>query len=448
MILRNTIAKLIIAATLLLDGAFDSVALADNLPQGVGIMQYGFRQMGTTSNEYDANGNQVGMGGRFDKSFDGPSLLANPQGDLGRLVQELKRYEETTGQTGLVDRFSLGSLRGEVDATVSAQVVGLAFGVGRGFALFAGAPFIDASVNASLVVEGENTSQQLRKELGDFAFSELDVGLQRAAAFSVKDVENEIYAKGYEKFNSWQRSGFGDLRLGLRREERWALPLVGRVSQTWSSAWVLPTGYKDDPDRLTDFGFGKGTHQLVLDTAFQAAIPRVAQGRLRSGFGGSYNAPAERTVRLPENEESLVDSSRKTDVKWDRGDEFTSYLGVGWETSSWGAIVDYGFDQKGKDQYSGQAVGNYETLENGTNEQRAWARLGLSHSAVDAYRRGRMPIPFLVEFSAFNTVSGLHTRDEQFVELKLSTFFTTRAQSRSKNAPRRSGNKSVTTASR
>jgi len=426
-----------------------SSAWCENMPQGVGIVQYGFRQMGSTSNEYDESGNQVALGSRFDKNFDGPSLLNNPQGDLGRLVQELRRYEETTGQTGLVDRLSLGTLRGEVEARVTAQVLGVACGVGRGFALFVGAPLVDARVDTTLRVEGENTAQQLRDELGDFAFSELDTGLQRAAQFSVTDVENEIDAKGYEDYRSWQRTGFGDLRLGVRREERWTIPIVGRISQVWSSAWILPTGYREDSDHLTDFSFGKGTHQLALETTLQGQMPQVPEGRLRLGLGGSYNAATTKTVRLPEGDESLVDRSRTTQVNWDRGEEFSSFVGVGWETTSWGAMADFGFDQKGADQYSGQAVGNYEALEQGTNEQRSWARLGVSHSSVDAYRRGRSPIPFMVELSAFDTVTGHNTREETFVELKLSTFFTTRAMTRSRNAPRRSGsNKAVTTASR
>ena len=70
--------------------------------------------------------------------------------------------------------------------------------------------------------------------------------------------EKKAIAQGYRPFENWNKTGLGDVEAGFK----YRFLRTDTLAMTTKAGVRLPTGRADDPDHLTDIGFGDGTAGL------------------------------------------------------------------------------------------------------------------------------------------------------------------------------------------
>ena len=414
----------LIAVTLITIGFTEkAVAQLDLLPKGVGLLQYGYRTYSPVSQQYDANGISTPIGARFDQNFDSETMASGAAGaDLQRLVTELNSFSAAQGsEDGLGSSLQLGTLQGDVQADIQAQVFGIGFGLTRWLTFFAGVPLISAEVNTELTFVGNNNANAIRSQLGDLAFDELSAGLQQAAAINARQVQGSIQQKGYGPIERWSHSGIGDVRVGLKTGKKWRMARRAQFGLGLTSQLEIPTGYTDDPDLLTDVSLGKGYYSASFTLEPRLRFFRYIMIGADLGYAKNFATTIEK--RLPEGNESLVDQSRKTTVNWQPGDDTTVAGSAGLVFSFASLTYKNGMTQHGQDSYTGSLVGNYEALAKGTESLEQYHEGIVSLSSADAYRRGKVPIPFILSFIAHSPYAGKNTTIQPYYEISLTSFF-------------------------
>lgn len=416
----------------------------ETLPQGIGLYQFGQRTYAEQVESYNHAGNKVPIGSRFDRSFDGQTMLSGKAGaDLKRLADELVRFEGSNPSTsGLLNRLTLGDMTGEVKANVNARFVGLGFGINDSLTFFFGVPYISATVESEVFLTGENNAQLIKNELGDLAYDELKDGLDEASRLNVDTVRQNILDAGYEPFEKWEHSGYGDMRLGFRAAFSNRLGSGLRVLTVVSPTLELPTGYVEQPDLLTDVSFGKGYYALHLGLE-----ERLLMGRsFWLGGDGTFteNFSTKIAKRLPEDNETLVAADRKTTVTMVPGDDVDTGVSIGaafgWFTSSYRMGVKRHFS----DSYSGSLSGNYEALSVDSSTYQQYQQVKLAMSTADAFRRKLFLVPFILSLTANQPVTARNSTDETYYELSIASFFSTpmaRAEGRADKKKQRSKKK-------
>ncbi len=389
------------------------------LPRGIALFQLGYLGYAEQSEAFDAKGLLTPLGSRFDKSFRGAELARGHGGaDLKRLASELSRFEtEHPGAAGLVDGLDLGTLRGEVRADVQATSLGFAFGITPRLTLFAGIPWIRAKVESKLALTGTNNAGAIKDRLGDLAYDELKSGLDRAAALDAKAVRASLEKDlGYASLDRWENEGVGDLRLGARtsvegrlaRKLRWSMPITATLT--------TPTGAVDDPDELTDFGFGKGYYGAGLAIEPQLALSRFF---LLGELGYVKNLGARKRERLPLAGEELAAKERTYDLALDPGDDVRFGGGAGFRLGIVTTTLKGGVERHFTDRYSGQVSGNYSALSDGTDALAIYVEGSLSVMML-------APVPFWSTVTVRDTPRGVNVLASRSYELTLASFLKVR----------------------
>jgi hypothetical protein len=400
-------------------------AAQETLPQGIGLYQFGQRTYGVQVESWNADGEKVALGSRFDRTFDGETMLSGKAGaELKRLADELAKYEGDNPQAaGLLSRLNLGAMSGDVNANVNARFVGIGFGINDSLTFFFGVPWIWASVQSELYVTGENNALAIKQELGDLAYDELKQGLDRAALLNEQQIRQNILDAGFAPFESWEHSGYGDVRLGFKTAFTSRLGSGLRLLTVISPTLEIPTGYTEHPDLLTDVNFGKGYYALGLSVEERLVIARTFWLGIDGSVAENFGTTVEK--RLPEANENLPAADRKMRVTLAPGDDVDTAgsLGVtfGWVSASWRT----GLKRHFRDTYSGSAEGNYAALAAGSDSYQQYQQARLTFSTAEAYRRKKFPLPFLLSLGASQPVTARNSADESYYELSVASFFST-----------------------
>ena len=392
------------------------------LPEGVGLFRFGYRSFAPQSEKYGESGHRESLGSSFDKEFSGQRLLQGDGGsDLSRLAQELQRFDgQNRSDESLLNQLDLGTLTGDVEAKVQAQIFGLAYGATPKLTVYGGVPLIKASVQTQLRFSGKNNASKIKQQLGGAAFQELKDGLDQAAKLSVIDIEQSIEKKGYAPIGKWERESFGDVQVGGIYSLVNRRVGSGLFSLASDSSLSLPTGYVDDPDILTDVSFGLGTYAVT-----QKFIPTMQWEIFSMGGEAALGLPfpGEKQVRLPEAEEGLTEADRKTTARFQPGQSYSLAADLGMRWSWMKSNVRWGLKGKSSDQYSGNLAGNYGKLANNSDSQQTYSELGLGADTTSLYRAKRFPIPFIVNGLMHMPLAGKNATDEKYFELSVTAFF-------------------------
>ncbi len=407
-------------------------AHADSLPAGIGAYRVGGRFITSVSESYDQHGNLQPLGLRLSSQFDGRTILSGDQtSDLYRLASELDRISDPTnpGQT-YADRLNLGHLKGEVDANIQAQFVGLSFGLANQWNIFAGAPWIQARIKTEISLQGENNAAVIRDELGNLAYDQLRDGLNRAALLSTASIQQAIRDAGYQELGTWRQESIGDLRLGINKEISPKSIRGGLLGQRWEFTVLLPTGYVDDPEILHDVSLGKGYFQAI--NQWNASV----QSRLGLEFGVSggyaYNFDATRSVRVPQTDESLVDISRTVDARLNPGDDVFGGSNIYYSRDWWKFGVSGQYSRHFADAYSGSMSGNYGALSAQSASERFETCLHLSFSSIAAYSKRKFAVPAMLDLAYQRVVGAVNETPQNYFEVAFTSFFDARrSQSKS-----------------
>jgi hypothetical protein len=395
---------------------------ASVIPEGVLAVIAGHRGFAPQDTFWNGSGKNLSMKQRTQLRFDGPHLLRGEGGEkLRTLTDELYKYDPSQG---LLNRLDLGTLNVGARAESHAQIFGLALGLTKSISLFAVAPLVDLKVKTSFQLTGANNALEIRDELGGVAFDELREGLEQAANLNERDVKASIEAAQYRGVDSWRYRNLGDAIAGAvfnisvpeQNENELKLSIVGE------SYLSVPTGHYDNPDVLSDVSIGTGTWGLGL-----ALTPMLDWENYSFQLENSLVAylPHQKTMRIPELDETVIPPSRKTSV--------TITPGVDWmSTAVFAAKYDwfqphYRLSLNGhtQDSASGRLSGNYSALTQESERLRFEHALWLYFSTIELYQQGQFPLPFRVKLAANQIIKAMNSSENTFFEIQFVSFLPT-----------------------
>ncbi len=424
---RVVIVAILLLATAMMLASRAAAQGADLLPVGIGAIQMGYRGFAPQTHTYNAAGKRELLGAPLSSQFNGQNLLEGKGGaDLQRLARELQKFDSySQSSDSLINKLDLGKMEGDVRANISAKFFGVAYGLSRRINLFFAAPWVEAEVNTELNFAGLNNAQQIKKDLGAVAFDELKVGLDRASAINTAQIKQSIESFGYAPLDHWEYKGFGDLMLGTNFGEQIRVNRYTNYHYMLTTTATLPTGYTDDPDVLTDVGIGTGYYGI--ENKF---TPRLELFQ-RMSFGGwvayKYNFPTLVDRRVPEAEEALVDSSRKFQVDYTPGADYSVGIDTRFRYGTLIGAYRLGYKEHAKDVYDGPIEGNYELLAAASHMRQAYHEVAAGFDTAKAYQRKKFPVPMIINASAHLPIKAYNSQDERYYELSFTTFFATPA---------------------
>jgi hypothetical protein len=247
---------------------------------------------------------------------------------------------------------------------------------------------------------------------------------------------------GFERFSSFSDHGPGDLEAGLRyqylRTDAWLLAFTGGVR--------FPTGRVDDPDNLTDVGFGNGAYALLFRFNQDYAISHLWRGTQADAteetLGGRAPGTAPGTVVLngtirydlvlPDQQVKRVPDDvnnpltvNKENVSRDLGDviEFEVSARYNFLTGfTLSSLYKYGL--KLKDHVSGDQGFAYRSLEDETDYTEQLFMVGVAYSTFPLYLQKKFPLPLTAALSYRNRFAGSNNVSKSaYIGLGLEVLF-------------------------
>lgn len=403
--------------------AFSITLYGQILPEGTGAVAVGHRQYSPTSTQYDRSGQLRSLGRKIDMDFNARQMASGALGaDLKLLYDEMKKFDSAnTGSASLADQLNFGNLRGNIDARIQAQYVGVAYGLKKNLTIFTGLPLVHSTVTSDLTMEGENTASAVKARLGNLAFKDIQDGLTTASTIDVWTIKRKISDEyGYVPADKWEYTGIGDFLLGARSNmleldqfgAKYTLQLSGQIE--------FPTGHADNPDVLTDAPLGKG-YIAPMISAQQTATYGYFDLGLDTGLG--FGVPTRTVRRVPVDNESLITLDRKTTVNWIPGPDARIVASMSAGPSLFKGSYRLGMNQHFRDRYSGRLKGKYSTLEKDSESLERFHEFGISVNTVDAYLSKTFAVPLIASLNAHESLSGRNTFKSRFIELSIATFF-------------------------
>ncbi len=418
------IVRVIIHVTLLLIWFCSELSLAQVLPRGVGAYSFGYRKLDASAEYFDSSSQLRPAGDKFYTEFSAPSMANGSAGNrLKMLYDEMRKFDSQNANSALADEANFGELNGNVTTDIQGQFFGLGYGLTDDWTIYLGIPLVSAEIHTDLTYSGENNALALKQRLGALAYKELQEGLDQAAALNAQSIKENIeISKGYESIDHWKYTGLGDVFIGAKTEfagqrregKRFSLGLSGQLD--------LATGHSDDPDILTDLEIGRGYHAISV-----AGDGRLTFEYVRFGILPSVSQGIGRDVvrRVPESDESLVEMDRKAKVSWRPGQDLglAIYSTVG--NSLLRGTYTLGSKRHLRDSYSGSLEGNYDQLAKESEKQAIYHEVSFVLTTARAFANQKFAFPFVVSIAAHDTLSGSNAAREKYIELSLTSFFST-----------------------
>ncbi len=404
--------------------AFAQIGL---LPKGVGIFNYTTRGYYSQTDQYgDAMKSRTGLGHNFDSYFTGKNMLEGLNGpDLKLLAETLQRYDETSasGSVLLLDTINLGTLRGDVTADVRAEIFSMAYGIAPWLTAFVAVPRVTLTTRTKLRFERDSggSADAIRAALGDFAYQDLQDGLQRAANMGVADVQQNFASLNYDPVDHWTTQAMGDLRVGAQTASGAAGPEETGAAGFYRGLVVLPTGRQDDPDAFTDIPTSLGYRGINFNTQ------QVYKHASRIYAGGSleyqYNLDAKVRRRIPIGDERAIDPERTRDVKINPGDDVEVAFMAGYAGDMINASLRVADKRHYNDKYSGSLEGNYIQVGQESDMRLGYVQAGIGFTTTNLFQRGKFVYPMMIDIGYNHPLYGIHATDERFYSVAITGFF-------------------------
>jgi hypothetical protein len=405
---------------------------AETLPKGVSRASVDSNFYKSIKQRYDEDGNEEDVAEDFNGALDStifPALqlveaafgMPPGSGNIGDTEVDFE-YDfiiaEIGYQYGITDRLSVGvilpyyDVKNHVDATVNTTnaTVGTNSLFNQGIlpppldqATFipTDPAFLPPGVPPGVPV----TDEQVQDLLGD--------GLDVDGNGTV-----DVAGFGYDRFETWDDEGIGDLQLGAKyqylRTENWRLAFTGGVQ--------FPTGEKDDPDKLTDYGFGSGAYALLFRLHNDyVGIKNLA---LNATFSYDLYLPEKEKLRVPSaSDEPITPNEERVDR--DLGDVIKAEVSGAYEIfEGFSFSLLYEYSHGFEDDVDGDKGFRYKSLEEDTDWSSHIGKIGLAYSTIPLYRAKKFPVPLIFSVSYRNRFAGdNNVFQSQYIGVGLAAFF-------------------------
>jgi hypothetical protein len=378
-----------------------------------GIRRLHFRMVTTNiDSKTDENGNANPLAKPLEKALTFKDMLKGEKDPLKKsLAGAFLDYEN------FAPTESVGSFRGDLKGRVTVFAPIAMYGLTDRITLAAAMPIYNMAMSSNLGFEANATGQRFLNTLANPYNNQIPSARETGGKINnaVGQLNQKLVDNGYRPVGTWKTTGPGDLNLIAKTRVFDAQVVAGSLT----GSVAVPTGRTDDPDNLLDKGFGDGQWDLALGATFDEPIFRTGL-TANQFFRYTNQLPGQKTVRLITEEESIEVGKQKVTFK--PGDKIETGTSVQFETAlGFNGGVGYMLTDKQSDLY--KAGASSAKLAENTNERAHEASVELGYSAVPAFKRGEVPVPFDTKFSYKRQLSSRNSAVTHFIQLDTGVFF-------------------------
>lgn len=390
-------------------GAPLNISSASVLPKGVRNLTY----KGVTaspSDKFNSSGQQVVLADPFFSEITFANLLDGTKDPNDKGLIEAKMIE-----MGASLEDSLGSVKGQVNIEVQANVPVFAWGITERFTAAVAIPVTRSSVNIDTGVDHKNPALHAAlKQKTNIAPDK-----QVETFTKLNDPVNEkVKEYNYEPLQNETTTKLGDIKLvGKYKTYEDAKNVV-----TLGAEVTLPTGEEENPNKVIDVPGGDGQTDIGLNIAHDLILGKFV---LASSLG--YTVQFSDTVekRIPFNGLSKLSPDSDNNVKRDLGDIFQASLGAKYGFSGVTLGTAYSLQYKQADTYKGSKYeqSRYDYLAQDSVQNMQAALFSVGYDTIGLYRAKKFPVPLSLNLTHTRVLSGKNVVKDPFTTLDFSLFF-------------------------
>ena len=408
----------LLAACLLLIGITNAYSASyDTLPKNVNTLV--FKQVMTSKIEskYNAKNEEDTLDLR--EEFTSSRLE-----DVSSVIKSYFEQLKEIAPEAYTD-FSLGEFSADVQADVTAQGLGYGFGVTDRLTVYGSVPvyhikteikFQQSKQSNLAAVQATVRNSNPDTAIGKFV-KDLTLQLPNTNAELLQSLVVNYY--GYKPIGKWEKDALGDAEVGFI----YRLTDFSDKGASISAGTVLPTGDADDPDSLQDVSTGDGQYDAFGELATGISFfDNAVQLDLKTRY--TYQFASEKEVRWLEDAD-LPLAKEKRVVNQKLGNKIDATLGLTYNPTYWlnfnSALL---FSNTGKTAYGNVADAKVRNaLEEDTESESRWLRLGLGISTIEAYKRKKFDMPLDVGVSVQRLLNAKNTASYDRIDLDFKLFF-------------------------
>lgn len=321
--------------------------------------------------------------------------------------------------------FSLGEFSADVKADVTAQAIGYGFGITDRLTVYAGVPiyhikteikFQQSKASNLAAVQATVRSSDPDTAIGKFV-KDLTLQLPNTNAELLQSLVVNYY--GYRPIGKWEKDAVGDTELGFI----YRLTDLPDRGISISAGAVLPTGDADDPDSLQDVSTGDGQYDAFGEVATGISfIDNQFQLDLKTRY--TYQFSSEKEVRWLEDSKLPLSRTKKT-VNQKLGNKIDATLSATYNPTYWlnfnSALL---LSNTSQTTYNNVADAKVKrALEEDTESESRWVRLGVGLSTIEAYNRKKFDIPLDVGISVQRLLNAKNAASYDRIDLDFKLYF-------------------------
>jgi hypothetical protein len=369
----------------------------NTLPKGVRALVYHHARTNEIQGRYTETG-----------SYNNYDIAADITGDSLRGINSAIDLYLDGLSSEQYENFSLGSYQGSAQVEVIVNALGVGYGLTDKLTTYFFTPHYKANVKVDVK----------RTKGSNYADMDASVNID-----GIPDIDNRMIQSvivnyyGYRPLGTWSANDFGDTELGFMYRptsaKRWGILLDFGV--------IAPTGRRDDPDILQDFGFGDGQWDLFLE----AGSGLVAWDflNLDGWVRYTYQLPFINTIRMPEDPEFPI-TARKGRAEIKLGNKFSgNVMGSFILNSIFSMSVQYMFDYKQEDNYTSAYSDSDSYWESNTESVGHSYKVTLETTSVKLFQKKIFAVPLTIYTSYQKNFSGKNTPRVGRFDLEFRLFF-------------------------
>ena len=359
-----------------------------------------------------SNGDKVGLGDPL-----------NAELKLSDVVSGRDAYQKLKLQAFMLDQgFASDDVLGRYTADVNGRLDVIApvfaYGLTDKVTLAIGIPYYQGATSLAIGWQPTNRAQEFVNTLARPDVNQLAASVEARTELNnaVDQLASRFRSNGYSALSDWRDQGFGDLTIGAKyrfyENDQVAVASTGGV--------VAPTGQADDPNNLTDIGFGDDQWDIFAGVSVDE--PVMSDIVLNQNAKYTVQLPGERDLRQATENEPLAVANQPT--KFKLGDKVE--LGTSAQyLPAFGLVsgLGYSFTRKFADVYKPTSDAVEQELEKDTEQvsQAALARLG--YSTLPAFERGDMAVPIEVTLTYSRQLSSRNLPVTDLAQFDLNLYF-------------------------
>lgn len=323
------------------------------------------------------------------------------------------------------ENFSLGEFNADVEASATAQGFGYGFGLTDKLTIYGSIPvyhiktgikFNQTKPSNLAAVQASLRSSQPDSALGKFV-RDLTLQLPDTNAELLQSLVVNYY--NYEPIGQWEKDSLGDAEVGF----------IYRLTDSYdkgmalSMGAVLPTGDSDNPDSLQDVSTGDGQYDAFIESmAGISFIDKTFEFDIKGRY--THQFAAKKEVRWIEDADVPLARQKKT-VNEKLGNKIDASATFTINPSHWiNFNTSYIVNKTAGTTYSDiEDKQVKKALENETDSESRWIRVGMGFSTTQAYKRKKFDIPFDIGVSAQRLLNARNTASYDRIDIDLKLYF-------------------------